>query len=87
MFRASTVFRKVVPLAFLITGIVVVAVSFLYYAGNALPYPDPTAELLDNQTAEAKKWSMLFMFGLLATVTGGAWLLWRSRVMRPGKDS
>jgi hypothetical protein len=51
--------------------------EFMYYAGNALPYPDPTPELLAYQAAEAKKWSLVFAPGLLATTIGGIWLLRR----------
>jgi hypothetical protein len=72
--------RKIAPLALLILGILVMSGSFIYYAGNALPYPDPTAELLSHQAAEAKKWSMLFVLGLVATAIGGTWLWRRSRV-------
>lgn len=54
----------------------------MYYAANALPYPDPTAELLAGQSAEAKKWSLLFAIGLISFIVGGAWL-WRGS--RPKK--
>lgn len=82
----NAVFRKVTSLALLITGILVMAVSFLYYAGTALPYPDPTAELLAQQTAEAKKWSLLFTVGFLATLFGGAWLWAHFRSRKPVND-
>jgi hypothetical protein len=71
--------RKIPSLALLILGLLVMAVSFLYYAANALPYPDPTAELLTYQTGEAEKWSLLFALGFLATTIGGACLWRRSR--------
>ncbi|MFP4208706.1 MAG: hypothetical protein ACLFSC_08595 [Wenzhouxiangella sp.] len=66
------------PMAFavLIAGFLITAGSFIAYAGNALPYPDPTAELLAHQAAEAKKWGLLFVTGLLTSALG-AFLLWR----------
>jgi len=68
--------QKIAPFALLILGFLLMSGSFVYYAGNALPYPDPTAELLAYQAAEAKKWALLFALGLVATASGGAWL-WR----------
>jgi len=68
--------NKIAPLALLISGCLVMAVSFLYYAANGLPYPDPTAELLVHQAAEAKKWGLLFWLGLLISALAGVWL-WR----------
>lgn len=70
--------NKLAPLALLIFGCLVMAGSFLYYAGNALPYPDPTVELLAHQAAEAKKWGFLFALGLLISALGGVWLWMRS---------
>lgn len=68
--------NKFAPLALFIFGFLVVAVSFLYYAANGLPYPDPTAELLAHQALEAKKWGLLFWIGLLISALAGVWL-WR----------
>ena len=56
---SAPMMRNALSLALLILGLFVMAVSFMYYAGNALPYPDPTAELLAHQAAEARKWSLL----------------------------
>jgi len=41
--------------------------SFVYYAGNTLPYPAPAAELLACQAAEAGKWRPLFSPRALCT--------------------
>ena len=68
--------NKLAPLALLMFGFLVMAGSFVYYAGHALPYPDPTAELLAYQAAEVKKWGLLFALGLLISALGGGWL-WR----------
>jgi hypothetical protein len=62
------------------------AVSFLYYAANALPYPDPAAELLAHQAAEAKKWGLLFWLSLLISALGGVWL-WRRSGEKNHEDS
>ncbi|MCA1792056.1 MAG: hypothetical protein LC667_20055 [Thioalkalivibrio sp.] len=77
--RQAPMMRNIPSLALLILGLVVMVVSFLYYAGNALPYPDPTAELLAHQAAEARKWSLLFALGLFASAIGGLCLWRRSR--------
>ena len=74
--------KKIAPLALLILGFLVMSVSFVYYAGNALPYPDATSELLAYQTAEANKWALLFALGLVPAATGGAWLLRRLRAKK-----
>jgi hypothetical protein len=76
--------KKIVPLALLIPGFLIMSGSFVYYAANALPYPDPTAELLARQSAEAKKLSLIFVPGLISFIVGGAWL-WRGS--RPKKHT
>ena len=78
----GSMMQKLAAFALLILGLIVMSGSFLYYAGNALPYPDPTPELLASQAAEANKWSLLFALGMLASTLGGAWLWRRSRSKR-----
>ncbi|MBD2176809.1 hypothetical protein H6F42_07765 [Pseudanabaena sp. FACHB-1998] len=78
--------KKIAPLALLILGFLVMSVSFVYYAGNALPYPDATAELLAYQTAEANKWALLFALGFVSAATGGTWLLRRLRAKKRTKN-
>ena len=75
-----------VPFVLLIAGFLVMSGSFVYYASNALPYPDPTAELLAHQAAEARKWWLLFALGLLCTALGGAWLWRRLRAKRVARN-
>jgi LPXTG-motif cell wall-anchored protein len=70
--------KKIAPFALLILGFLLMSGSFIYYAGNAIPYPDATSELLAYQTAQANKWALLFALGLVVTATGAAWL-WRRR--------
>ncbi len=77
--------RKFAPLALLTVGLLVMLGAFLCLAGNALPYQDPTAELLAHQASEARKWNILFLVGLVATATGAIWLLVRRRAKRRAK--
>jgi hypothetical protein len=79
--------REIRSLALLVLGLLVMAVSFMYYAGNALPYPDPTAELLAHQAGEARKWGLLFALGVLATTIGGACVWRRSRAKKRARRS
>ena len=78
--------RTMAPLVLLIVGFLLMSGSFVYYASNGLPYPDPTAELLAHQAAEAKKWGLLFALGLLCTAIGGASLWRRLRARRVAHD-
>jgi len=52
-----------------------------YEAGNALPYPDPTPELIAYQDNNAKKAYIVFIVGLLISACGNSWL--RSLSKRP----
>jgi hypothetical protein len=74
--------RRIAPSAVLILGLLVMLGAFLYSAANALPYQDPTAEMLAHQAAEGRKWMTIALFGLLATLCGIAWIWLR---MRAGK--
>jgi hypothetical protein len=47
--------RKIPSLTLFILGLFAVAVLFMYYAGNALPYPGPNTKLLAHQAGEVKK--------------------------------
>jgi hypothetical protein len=38
--------------------------------------------MLAHQAAEARKWSTIFVMGLLATASAGVWLWLRSRARR-----
>jgi hypothetical protein len=87
VWRPAPMMRNVLSLALLILGLLVMSVSFMYYAGNALPYPDPTVELLVHQAAEARKWSLLLALGLLASAIGGLCFWRRSRAKICQRDS
>jgi hypothetical protein len=73
---------KFVPFALLILGMIVMAYAFLYGSGNALPYQDPTPEMLAYQAAEATRYCITFAFGALAATFGGGWLWRRTRVKK-----
>jgi hypothetical protein len=71
--------RKIAPIALLLLGIFVMLAAFLFGAANAIPYPDPTAELLAHQAAEATKWNLVAGLGLLISACSGVWLWRRQR--------
>lgn len=71
--------RKYAPIALLILGMAALMGAFLFGAANAIPYPDPTAELLAHQAAEATKWNLVAALGLLISACSGVWLWRRQR--------
>lgn len=66
------------PVAVLVIGLGAMAWALLSYAGNALPYPDPTPGLLAEQAAAARRCWVVFGTGLCLAAAGGLWL-WRCR--------
>ncbi len=72
-------FRKYAPWSLLVLGLLVMLGAFLCGAGNALPYQDPTAELLAYQAAKAAKINAVFILGFLVAVASGVWLWKRLR--------
>jgi hypothetical protein len=70
--------KRSAPYVLLVIGLLTMFVAFLYSAGNALPYPDPTPELLAHQAAVARKWNIVVVFGLIVSAVGAIWL-WRRR--------
>jgi hypothetical protein len=59
-------------------GLLTMFGAFLYSEGNALPYPDSTPELLAYQSAVARKWNIVIVFGLLVSAVEAIWL-WKRR--------
>lgn len=47
--------KKLAPISVIFFGLLIVLGAFFYGAGNALPYPDPTPELIAYQDNNAKK--------------------------------
>lgn len=54
----------------IIFGILGAAVSFLAYSGAALPYQDPTPEMLEQQAIQIRFWGMSILINLSALVIG-----------------
>jgi hypothetical protein len=73
---------KFAPVGLFMLGLLVMLGAFLYGAANALPYPDPTAEMLAYQAARADKANAILMIGFFATAAGGTWIWIRSRSRR-----
>jgi hypothetical protein len=84
---SATMIRKAAPLCLLILGTIAMAWAFFGGAGNALPYPDPTPQLLADQAAKAEQYRLIFILGILSTATGALWLRRRSRTKTRDRDS
>ncbi len=54
-----------IPIILLLSGLVAMVFSFVYYAANALPYQDVTIEQLAYQAEEATKYTVIFWFGFI----------------------
>jgi hypothetical protein len=71
--------RKIAPFLLLIVGVAAMLGAFMFWAANALPYQDATLELLAHQADQAKKWTGMFLLGLLGSLSAGIWLWLRRR--------
>lgn len=49
-------------------GLLVMATAFLFYASNGIPFQDATAEQLAHQASQSKKYIVIMLLGLLASV-------------------
>ena len=68
---------RVVPL---LAGIAVTLIGGVRYAGAALPYPDPTPQLLAGQALQLSAARALIIAGLALAAVGVVWLVfaqWR----------
>ncbi|TXH75640.1 MAG: hypothetical protein E6Q88_03365 [Lysobacteraceae bacterium] len=74
--------RMTAPFALLAFGLLVMLGAFSLFAANALPYQDPSAEMLAHQAAEARKWGAVMMLGFFTTASGGLWLWLRLRARK-----
>lgn len=80
MGSTCSMIRNAAPYVLLIIGWLLVTLgAFLCLAGNALPYPDPTPELLSKQATKAQIWHAVFQLGVLTTAGGGILIWLRSR--------
>lgn len=70
--------RKITYSLLIACGLLTMLAGFVFYASNAIPYPDPTPELLAAQAATARQWMLVFVSGTIATAVGAV-LLWKRR--------
>lgn len=59
-------------------ALAVAAVGFFWLAGAALPYQDPTPEMLIAQEAEVQNTQWLLLAGASVAVADAVWL-WKTR--------
>mgnify|MGYP006174339767 CR=1 FL=1 len=74
--------RRFTPIACLLLGLGVMAWALMAIAGNALPFPDPTPELLARQAAVSTRAMVLLLVGLVVALGGVGGLWWRRRRSR-----
>ncbi len=74
---------RITSFAILLAGLSWAVYSFLKLSGAALPYQDPTLEMLKQQASQVKLWQYSFLAGGLAASFGGLGL-WKFR--RNGKS-
>ena len=67
-------------IAFLLlpAALTIAATGFFLYATAALPYPDPTPELLSGQARDIRTAQALLFGGLLVFLADAVWL-WKAR--------
>lgn len=63
----------------LAAALVVATIGFLWLAAEALPYPDPTADLLTKQSAYMRRARWLMAGGIIVAVVNAIWLWKTSR--------
>jgi len=61
-----------------VAGLLGAALSFLVLAGVALPYQDPTPEMLERQSDQVRFWAGVMLANILLSVAGGC-AMWRAR--------
>jgi len=66
---------------FIVIGLVGAGLSFVALSGAALPYPDPTPEILDQQSNKVQFWGYSLLGNFLLVIIGG----WRLRRLRRKK--
>ena len=69
---------RVLSFIFIVIGILGACFSFIALSGAALPYPDPTPEMLEQQSGRVQFWEYSLLVNFLLIVVGG-WGVWRSR--------
>ena len=69
---------RLAALLLLPASLVIAAVGFFQYAAAALPYPDPTPELLSGQASDIRTAQALLFGGLFVLLADAVWL-WKAR--------
>lgn len=67
--------HKHLPAILIVCGVLLMIGVFLFGASNALPYQDPTAEQLAQQSSKSAMLKLVFFIGVLDVVAGFC-LLW-----------
>jgi hypothetical protein len=69
---------RITSYIFIVIGLLGACFSFVALSGAALPYPDPTPEILGQQSNSIQFWGYSLLGSFLLIISGG-WGLWRSR--------
>jgi hypothetical protein len=69
---------RLTALLLLPAAFAIAAVGFFLYAAAALPYPDPTPELLSEQAKDIRTAQALLFGGLFVFLADAVWL-WKAR--------
>ncbi|MBS8239802.1 hypothetical protein DYI22_04715 [Marinobacter lipolyticus] len=56
---------------FIVNGLLGACFSFIALSGAALPYPDPTPEMLDQQSNSVQFWGYSLLGNFLLIISGG----------------
>jgi uncharacterized membrane protein len=69
---------RVLAIVASVSGLLLAAGAFLFWAANGLPYQDATAELLRSQRERAVQLELVMLLGMAITIAG-SFYWWRSR--------
>src|SRR5207248_1843906 len=84
--RRTTGMKRFVPHSLCFLGFVLLLVAAAKGGGAALPYPDPTAELLDVQRGQLQTAKVIAFGGGIFAIAGIVWIIGR-RLRRPSSAS
>ncbi len=74
--------NRFLSVVLVILGLVVMAVAFIFFASNGMPYQDATAKQLAYQASEAKKYMIIFIIGFLVSVVGTYFIVMQVRTRK-----
>jgi hypothetical protein len=78
---------KFIPLIILLAGGGIMIYALGSYAGHALPYQDPTHELIEIQHTQLQTAKFLAVIGAIFIVAGGIWWFSKSSPKPRSSDS